>query len=34
MLDKSSIYNVLAEGINFLDKSPSNLNFVDFPLLV
>ena len=35
MLDKFSEYNVLAEGMYFLDKgSPSNLNFLDFPLLV
>ena len=35
MLDKSSLYNVFAEGIYFLDKSgPSNFNFLDFPLLV
>ena len=34
MLDKSSIY-VLAEGMYFLDKSsPSNFNFLHFPLLV
>ena len=34
MLDKSTVYNVLAEGMYFLDKSPSTLNFLDFPLLV
>ena len=35
MLDKSSVYNVLAEGMHFLDKSsPSNFKFLDFPLLV
>ena len=34
-IDKSSVYNVLAEGMYFLDKSsPSNFNFLDFPLLV
>ena len=34
-VDKSSVYNVLAEGMYFLDKSsPSNFNFLDFPLLV
>ena len=33
-LDKSTIYNVLAEGMHFLDKKPSNFNFLDFPLLV
>ena len=35
MLDKSSLYNVLAEGMYFLDKcSTLNFNFSDFPLLV
>ena len=35
MLDKSSLYNVLAEGIYFWDKcSPLNFNFSGFPLLV
>ena len=36
ILDKSPAYNVLAYGMYFLDKrsSPSNLNFLDFPLLV
>ena len=34
MLDKSSVY-VLAERMHFLNKSsPSNLNFLDFPMLV
>ena len=33
MLDKSSEYNVLAEGMYFLDKSPSNFNFLDFHCL-
>ena len=34
MLDKSSVYNVSAEGMCFLDRSsPSNLNFLDFTLL-
>ena len=33
MLDKSSVYNVLAEGMYFLAKcSPSNFNFQDFLL--
>ena len=33
--NKSSLYNVLAEGMCFLDKSsPSNFKFLDFPLLV
>ena len=33
--DKPSIYNGLAEEMYFLDKSSqSNLNFLDFPLLV
>ena len=33
--NKSSLYHVLAEGMWFLDKSsPSNFNFLDFPLLV
>ena len=32
MLDTSHVYNVLAEGIYFLDKcSPLNFNFLDFP---
>ena len=32
---KSSAYNVLAEGMCFLGQSsPSNFNFLDFPLLV
>ena len=30
----SSEYNVLAEGMHFLGKSPSNFNFLDFTLLV
>ena len=31
MLDKSSVYNVLAEGMNFFDKSsPLDFNFLDF----
>ena len=35
MLDKSSVYNVLAEGMCFLDKSSaSNFNFLDFRMLV
>ena len=35
MLDKSSVYNVLAERMYFLDKcSQFNFNFLDFPLLV
>ena len=35
MFSKSSEYNVLAEGMYFLDKSsPSNFNFLEFPLLV
>ena len=35
MLDKSLVYYVLAEGMYFLDKcSPSNFNFLDFPLLI
>ena len=35
MLDKPSVYNVLAEGIYFLDQSSqSNFNFLDFLLLV
>ena len=35
MLDKSSVSNVLAEEMYFLDKSsPSNFKFFDFPLLV
>ena len=35
ILDKSSVYNVLVEGMHFLDKcSPLNFNFSDFPLLV
>ena len=35
MLDKSSVYSVLAEGMDFSDKSnPSNFNFLDFLLLV
>ena len=34
MLDKSSVYNVLAEEMYFLDKSsPSNFSFLDFPML-
>ena len=34
-VDKSSAYNVLTEGMYFLNKSsPSNFNFSDFPLLV
>ena len=34
MLGKSFVYNVLAEGVYVLDKSsPSNFNFLDFPLL-
>ena len=34
MLNKSSVYNVLAEGMYFLGKySPLNFNFLDFPLL-
>ena len=33
-VDKSTVYNVLAEGMYFLDKSsPSNFNFFNFPLL-
>ena len=33
-VDKPSAYNIIAEGMNFLDKSsPSNFNFLDFPLL-
>ena len=33
-IDKSSVYNVSAEGMHFLDKSsPSSFNFLDFPLL-
>ena len=33
MLDKSFVYNILAEGMYFLDKSsPSNFSFLDFPL--
>ena len=32
---KTSVYNVLAEGMYLLDKSsPSNFNFLDFPLVV
>ena len=35
MVDKSSVYNVLAEGIYFLNKSMlSNFNFLDFSLIV
>ena len=35
MLNKSSVYNVLAEGMHFLDKgSLWNFNFLDFLLLV
>ena len=35
MLDKSSVYNVLAEGMYFSDKFiPLNFNFLEFPLLV
>ena len=35
MLDKSSAYNVLAEGTYFSDKCiPLNFKFFDFPLLV
>ena len=35
MLDKCSVYSVLAEGMDFSDKSnPSNFNFLDFLLLV
>ena len=35
MLDKSSVCNVLVEGMQFLDKSSlPNFNFLDFPLLV
>ena len=35
ILDKSSVYNVLAEGMYFLDNcSPLNFNFSDFSLLV
>ena len=34
MLDKSSVYNVLAEGMYFLDKNPSNFNLLNSPLLV
>ena len=34
MLGKSFVYNVLAEGMYFFDKSsPSNFNFFNFPLL-
>ena len=33
MLDKSTVY-VLAEGVYFLDKNPSNFNSLNFPLLV
>ena len=34
MLDKSSVYNVSAEGMCFLDRrSPSSFNFLDFTLL-
>ena len=34
MLDKSFLYNVLVEGMYFLDKSSlSNFNFLDFPLV-
>ena len=34
-LDESSVYNVLVEGMYFLDKcSPLNFNFLQFPLLV
>ena len=34
-VDKSSVYNVLTEGMYYLNKSsPSNFNFSDFPLLV
>ena len=34
-IEKSSVYNVLAEGMYFLDKSsPSNFIILDFPLLV
>ena len=35
MFHKSSVYDVLAEGMYFLDKcSPSNLFLLDFSLLV
>ena len=35
MLHKSSKYKLLAEEMYFLDKSsPSNFNFLDFPLIV
>ena len=35
ILDKSSIYNVLAEGMYFFDNcSPFTFNFSDLPLLV
>ena len=35
MLDKSSVYNVLAEEMYFLDKCiPLNFNFLDLPLFV
>ena len=35
MLDKSSVYNALAEGMYVLDENgPSNFNFLDFPLFV
>ena len=35
MLDKSSVCNILAEGMYFLGKySPLTFNFLDFPLLV
>ena len=34
-VDKSFVYDVLAEGVCFLNKSsPLNFNFLDFPLLV
>ena len=34
-VEKSSVYNVLAGGMYFLDKSnPSNFILLDFPLLV
>ena len=35
MLDKSSVCNVLAKEVYFLNKNgPSTFNFLDFPLLV
>ena len=34
-VNKSSVYNVLVKEMYFSDKSsPSNFNYLDFPLLV